>query len=88
MPETIVTPAPTPSFGRRLLLGVLSLFLAAAIWLPLMHLGFRPPLPLPKNEGEVENRTEFTSGIMEAHFDVRLEAGFQLCNEWRDVTAF
>lgn len=33
-------------------------------------------------------QTEFTSGIMEGHFDVRLEAGFQLCYEWRDVTVF
>ena len=33
-------------------------------------------------------QTEFTSGVMEGHFDVRLEAGFQLCYEWRDVTVF
>jgi hypothetical protein len=33
-------------------------------------------------------QTEFTSGVMEGHFDVRLEPGFQLCYEWRDVTVF
>ena len=58
MPETLPSPKPTPSLGKRLLLGGVSLVLATAIWLPLLHLGFQPPLPPTKEQGEVEPLAE------------------------------
>ena len=39
---------------QALVLGAISLVVAAAIWLPLLHFFFRPPLPPPKDESEVE----------------------------------
>lgn len=33
-------------------------------------------------------QTSFTSGVMEGHFDLRMEPGMQFYHEWRDITVW
>ena len=55
MPETTsIARKPIASLRKRLILGMVSLLAATAIWLPCLHFVYWPPLPPPKEESEVE----------------------------------
>jgi len=49
---------PRASIGNRLMLLALSLLVAAAIWIPAVHLPFKPQLPPPTSEAAVEPLAE------------------------------
>ncbi len=52
------SPKPGPGLGKRLLLGALSLVVAAAVWLPGVHLGFRPWHVPPSDEAAASPQAE------------------------------
>ena len=53
MPETTSTAGtPIARLRRRLILGVVSLIAATAVWLPCLHFLYWPPLPPPKNDAK------------------------------------
>ena len=55
MPETTSTARKSiASLRTRLILGVVSLIAATAIWLPCLHFVYWRPIPPPKEESEVE----------------------------------
>ncbi len=52
---TTIARKPLASLRKRLILGVVSLIAATAIWLPCLHFAYWPPLPPPQNEADVES---------------------------------